>query len=111
MTLFDALPATIRIGPYDVRFQIEDYDWSQVNDAFGQYDRSAMRIHLAANAAPTEQHALDTLLHEVIHAIWHIYGVRSRDSEERIVSAHSTAWTQIYRDNPWLCDLIRGAVS
>jgi hypothetical protein len=44
---------------------------------------------------------VDTLLHEVLHAIWAVGHLKSkREKEERAVSVTATTLTQIFRDNP-----------
>lgn len=55
---------------------------------------------------PNAEKFIDTLLHEIGHAIWWAYGMEEDDNEERIVRAFATAWVQIYQDNPWLLELI-----
>ena len=49
---------------------------------------------------------LDTLMHEINHAIIWANSVSLSD-EESIVSGITPGWTQVYRDNPWLLDWIK----
>jgi hypothetical protein len=58
----------------------------------------------------TPQKAVDTFMHEVLHALYWAYGIRDEDKEERTVGAMSTALMTCYRDNPWLLDWIREAL-
>lgn len=55
---------------------------------------------------PQTTKALESLLHEISHAIWWVYRLNDDDKEERIVSVMGMAWTQVYRDNPWLIEWI-----
>lgn len=43
---------------------------------------------------------VDTVLHEVTHAIYWAYVIEDKDEEERIVTTMARAWTQVWRDNP-----------
>lgn len=51
---------------------------------------------------PAVSKLVDTLLHEITHAIWWAYGLEDDDKEERIVRTMGAAWAQIWRDNPHL---------
>ena len=50
---------------------------------------------------------IDTLIHEVGHAIWWAYGLEEKDTQERIVATQATAWVQVFQDNPWLLNIIK----
>ena len=56
---------------------------------------------------------LDTLLHELNHAVYWAYGMEDEDKEERIVGTMATAWAQIFRDNPefvaWIAAVTSGS--
>lgn len=110
MTLYDRLPASIRVGPYDIALIVESPEWAEENTAFGLFKFWLMTIQLSSEQ-PSPIHMLDTFLHEVNHAVWYVQGIKPRDSEERKVTAISTAWAQTYRDNPWLLDIIRAAIA
>lgn len=110
MNLYDDLPPSVRVGAYDIALIVEGPEWYAQTDCFGEFKSWLMTITLTADQ-PTRVHALDTLLHEITHAIWYVQGIKPRDSEERKVTALSTAWVQVYRDNPWLLDTIRKAIA
>ncbi len=44
----------------------------------------------------------DTLLHEILHAVWDQHKLRARVSEERAVTALATGLTAVFCDNPGL---------
>jgi Zn-dependent peptidase ImmA (M78 family) len=50
--------------------------------------------------------AKDTLLHEVLHAIWHghsmSYGIQNEEAEEYAVTMMATGIMAVMEDNPWL---------
>jgi hypothetical protein len=104
------LPASIRIGPYDMALVPMTGVHTYAQRAVGQFSARELRISYAAEA-PSKVDALDTLLHEINHAIFFACHIREEDKEERTVGMFSTGWTQVYRDNPWLIDWIRDAVA
>ena len=97
----DALPSSIRVGPFD--FKIER--WTAIecadNRRWGECSCLMQTIRIQ-RSMPSATKAVDTFLHEVLHAIYFAWGIEDEDKEERTVAAIATAWTQIFRDNPWL---------
>jgi hypothetical protein len=104
------LPGSMRIGPYDVALEPMSGVKTYATGNVGQFSARELRISYRAEASSSLD-ALDTLLHEVNHAVFFAYHMREDDKEERIVSMFATAWTQVYRDNPWLIEWIREATS
>lgn len=51
------------------------------------------------------------MLHEILHAIYWVYGVEDEDKEERLVGMMASALTQVWRDNPqvvtWLNEQLK----
>lgn len=96
-----SLPRSIRIGPFD--YQIEK--WAPLASLavhrWGECSSTELVLRIQVDM-PSPQKAIDTFLHEVSHAIFHVFGVEDGDKEERIVGLTATAWVQVYRDNPWL---------
>lgn len=104
------LPHTIRVGPYDVALVPMDGVATYAQRGVGLFTPRMLRISYAREA-PSKLDALDTLLHEINHAIFFAYHMREEDKEERTVGMFATGWTQVYRDNPWLLDWIREATA
>ena len=96
-------PLTIKIGAidYDV-FLVDDMD-----EDYGYCVPHLQQIVLSKNQS--HQSVSDTLLHEVLHAIWHESGLFDikRPSEEQIVRTFSTWLCIVYRDNPKLLEIIK----
>lgn len=46
--------------------------------------------------------AIETVLHEITHAIYDAYVIRAGDDEERTVTTLAKGWAQVYHDNPAL---------
>jgi hypothetical protein len=42
----------------------------------------------------------ETLLHEILHAIWDVYSVKKGDGEERIITSLAMGVSACIRDNP-----------
>ena len=96
------MPKRLRIGPYDwtVGFITQSEQFGNGN--MGICEPSQQRIRIQEKP-PSTHSAVDTMLHEISHAIFTAYHLRAdHDSEERIVSVFGSAWVQIYRDNPIL---------
>ena len=95
------LPGHITVGPFDMEIVRMDACRSHAEESFGQF-RAAEQQILIQHDMPTAIKAVDTFIHEVNHAIWWVYSLEEDDKEERIVTIMATAWTQIFRSNPWL---------
>lgn len=108
--LIAKLPASIRIGPIDFRIEKWSSHAADSRRAWGECSLSEFVIRIQENI-PRPEKTADTLLHEIGHAIWAVWKLEDADKEERVVSTMATAWTQVYRDNPWLLDWIKEAIA
>jgi hypothetical protein len=108
-SMVDALPDMIRIGPFD--FAIEKMEtrdsWSR--GIYGQCSTILQTIAIVRHM-PSRHKAVDTLLHEILHALWWERDIEDADKEERTVACLGTALTALYRDNPWLVGWIKRGV-
>lgn len=97
----EALPATIRIAGYD--FNLEKWTHQQAAGAnrYGEFSSLEQTIRIQLDM-PSRFKAVDTMLHEISHALFWAYGIADEDKEERIVAALGSAWMALHRDNPWL---------
>ena len=93
------LPDSLRIGPFDVR--IEKLDKLPDDDTWGTYLNASLLMQFQTGQ-PSNPFAADTVLHEINHAIYRIFGLRNSDDEERVVEVMATGMTQVLRDNPAL---------
>jgi predicted Zn-dependent protease len=90
----------IRVGyrHYQVR------DWTQadqaITEAHGMCDKLRGVIYVCTDAEPLV--VVDTLIHEILHAIWHEYGLGDSEAEERCVLVLASGLTQVLADNPHL---------
>ena len=102
----EALPGSLRVGPFDFRIDKLSAQRAMGKDCFGEF--SSCEGHLALQLdMPSAVKAADTMLHEAGHAIYATYALTEDDKEERIVAAFATGWAQVFRDNPWLLEWLR----
>ena len=100
------LPSVIRVGLFD--FRIEKLSGNQCTNKFGECSTVEQAIRIQ-RTMPTRYKAVDTFIHEVIHAIYWSYGAQDTDGEERMVELMATGMSIVHRDNPWLVDWIKSA--
>lgn len=88
-------PTKIKIGAFD--FSIEYLPLNE--ELFGDFSYINSRIRVENNLCGPI--LVDTILHEINHAICRVYHVKIKEAkEEKVVSVMASAWTQIFRDNP-----------
>jgi len=106
----EALSDRIRVHGFD--FTIEKWDAHAAVGAgrWGEFSPGEQLIRVRLDM-PTPHKAVDTVLHEISHAIYWAYGVDDADEEERIVETFGSAWMQIYRDNIWLLKWIQSSLA
>lgn len=93
-----AIPKSVRVGPYTFRVYGRGQSWVQSNGAYGNTITDSLEINVASCFSPLI--VLDTLIHEIMHAIYYAYHLDERDDEERTVATIATAWVGVLRDNP-----------
>jgi hypothetical protein len=93
----DDLPPSVRVGPHDVRFATLGAAEAQRN--YGTFVPAEQEIRLHDEYASGSM-AVDTVLHELIHAIFAVASVQAKQGEEHVVSVVATYLAQIIRDNP-----------
>ena len=69
-------------------------------DALGCHGGTTAEIALSEAAAPGVQRS--TLVHELVHAVWHVYGLPDSLSEEDACDRLGVPWLSMLRDNPHL---------
>lgn len=99
------LPTSIRVAAYDVKITAWTGDEGTIRQRFGEWSGLSQEIRLDVTRDPVKQ--VDTLLHELNHAIYWAYGIEDEDNEERLCAILSTAYTQVFRDNPQVLHFIK----
>lgn len=94
------LPPYAKVGHR--KYKIESYtaQIASADQRYGFCDLSNAIIKVDAQYGIEK--ARDTLLHEILHAIYYEWGLQDEDKEERIVSQYGTALTQVMCDSPEL---------
>ena len=78
--------------------------WHGQSNSYGQCDTEKLLIHLATQIPSTRK--AETLLHELLHAIYYEYGVNHADDEEATVHILSAGLFQVFKDNPEIVEEI-----
>jgi hypothetical protein len=91
------LPRTIRVGPMDLPVVWQDEIIFKGEDCDGAYDGERIMLRKDLRANPGR--LLDTVLHEVIHAIGRCLDLRLSEQQVRLL-AHALATLIV--DNPRL---------
>jgi hypothetical protein len=88
-------PKRVKISALD--FNIEYVPLNE--QLFGDFSYLNSRIRIEKNLSGPP--LVDTILHEMNHAVWRVWQLKDRkEDEERVVAVMAGAWTQIFRDNP-----------
>jgi hypothetical protein len=98
------LAPSVKIAHYDFLIQQMGAVMESA-EVHGMCDKSGQVIYIDTGATNAIQK--DTLLHEIMHAIWWTAYLEDEDKEERVVSSLSTGLLQVLRDNPWVGEAIR----
>lgn len=105
-----ALPDSVMVGPFQYAIKPVSVHVSMEDNRFGCFYSASFIIEIQEDI-PSVAKAVDTLLHEILHAIWWVYGLEDVDKEERSVGTMATALTALHRDNPWLSGWIAKALA
>src|SRR5262245_55013398 len=92
----DGLPPFIHVGPFDLK--VIRKDKLDEDDSWGIYT-PGISIELR-NGQPTAAFAVDTVIHDIDHAIDRTYGISGR--EENVVLGMSAGIVTVLKDNPGL---------
>ena len=104
----------IKISYRDIEIKISkpDFITDHLTDCFGQYDNRKGLIEIQEGLS--NQKLLNTLLHEISHAIVDISGLNKSgaplekdDDEEIVVHQFANYFLAMCRDNPWFLDYIK----
>jgi len=98
--LISLLPKTVKVGPYV--YKIEKWDAMAARDAdkHGECD-TAMHI-IRVDATYSEAAVKNTLLHEILHAVWNAWGLGDSEEEEKAVNNMANGLQAVLNDNPGL---------
>jgi len=86
----EALPASLRVGPFNFRIEKLSAQRAMGKDCFGEFSSCEGQLALQLDM-PSAVKAADTMLHEAGHAIYATYALAEDDKEERVVAAANAA--------------------
>jgi hypothetical protein len=108
--IIEGLPQSIRVGPYDVAVVLVDA-FEDDDDCYGYFSNDPPTIQLLQRYASPVL-AVDTVLHEIAHAIWWASALpKKRCDEERAIAALAPGFVQVFRDHPELLEWIKSSLS
>jgi len=99
-------PTKIKVACFDI--DIVDWKPHSTRGKFGEY--SSLENIIRIDFSVDKINIVDTLIHEINHAIFWAYGIEDEDKEERLIGVFSTAWTQVFGDNPDLLEFIKDSL-
>lgn len=101
------LPRRWKIGYQTYDVHITESNLADLS--YGHTSPSMGMITLNGRSSTTQ--SANTIVHEVLHAIWDGQALGKNPDEERIVTALANGLTQVMRDNPQLIDAIQSLLS
>jgi len=80
----EGLPSSIRVAAYDIAVEVRSHQWAEGCVHWREFSGAEQRLSIV-ETAPSATHAADTVLHEVLHAVWWAYKINDHDPQERTV--------------------------
>lgn len=99
---------TIRVGPFDIT--IKQLAGEERDRCMGMYSDTQMAL-LMRETYHSEKQEAETLIHELLHAIYSVFGVKPKDPEERVISQMSIGMASVIRDNPKVIEWLKEKLS
>lgn len=93
-------PKNVKIFNLDYEIIWVDKAIETATDAHGSCDTCTQTIVICREQKPGA--LTDTLMHEIMHAIFYSMNMSGNESEEKVVSLLSTGMCTVLRDNPKL---------
>ena len=98
---------TIKIKYVNPNFIMDD-----MMESYGEYRAREGVIYIQDTLVPQER--CNTTWHEILHSVVYISGLnqangplKEDDAEELVVNQISNSMMAVYRDNPWLLDMLK----
>lgn len=105
MTVYDKLPKKVWIGTYEFTIHVVDRNHDKLKskgaddpDADGITTFAGQTIHIANDM--TASLVLETVWHEITHAINWVNDIEDGADEEMICNLHGKAWSKFFIENP-----------
>jgi hypothetical protein len=102
VSCYDGMPTTLRIGCYQFRVEVTDFEDSEAERTFGHMNPLSQKIRLRPGM--TSQNLANTWLHEVMHALhWFMEAGQGKDMddmEEDYTSKGASGLCLFFQMNP-----------
>jgi len=94
------MPGPVKIGPWVYKVEVWHTHSANSANRFGECERSTRTIRVDNSYGPRQ--TAETLLHELLHAIYDTWCVDETDNEERTVRAITLGLSSVFVNNPGL---------
>ena len=110
----DGRPEEVKVGYRTIKIKYVNPDFisDDMTDSYGEYRAREGVIYIQNSLVPQER--CNTTCHEILHAVVYISGLnqangplKEDDAEELVVNQISNSMMAVYRDNPWLLDMLK----
>lgn len=91
------LPTKVKVGPFEYEIRWLDLKRQNRDEIYGKCNSDKCVIWLPDGRK--RQRVGETFFHEVTHAIWYVYGLGKKESQEKAVKALALGWSAFMRDN------------
>lgn len=102
------LPDKIKIGPYLFDVAERNEVWHRQTGDYGSMVFEDLQINIVTSHRPRAL-VVDTLIHEIFHAIWEAGHLTDKDDEEKIVATLATWWVLVWDENKELQEFINAS--
>ena len=108
------LPDNVRVGYKDIKIKYvrPEYKKWQMTDCFGEYDYRQNTITIQHDLCGQER--ANTIIHEIMHAAVQVAGLNQEkaplekdEHEEAVVNQLTNVMMGVFRDNPWLVEMLK----
>ncbi len=98
------IPNTVKVGGNTYYLRKHDSSWGEDTQLHGKCDANMLEIHVVTEGLPRDV-VRNTIIHELLHALYREYDIQEDDDEERTVTKLANGICQLTLDNPWLKDV------
>ena len=108
------LPDNVRVGYKDIKIKYvrPEYKKWQMTDCFGEYDYRQNTITIQHDLCGQER--ANTIIHEIMHAAVQVAGLNQEkaplekdEHEEAVVNQLTNVMMGVFRDNPWIVEMLK----
>ena len=107
-------PTEVKVGyrTIKIKYVNPNFIMDDMTDSYGEYRAREGVIYIQDSLVPQER--CNPPWHEILHAVVYIAGLnqangplKEDDAEELVVNQISNFMMGVYRDNPWLLDMLK----